>query len=87
MEPRRALADNLAYALLGGPALALLAFAAGAYIHGVAAGLALAALVYGTGWVLAVRESEAGTESGDDSQRERELEAEKSGYGGNSGGG
>ncbi|EMA71700.1 hypothetical protein [Halorubrum distributum] len=102
METPRVVRENLGYALLGGPALAAVAFVAGAQSLGAAAGVAVAVATYALGWALSARRSGSGSErspaerspperspsNADDERdrREREAEAGKGGYGGGGGG-
>ncbi|QKG91730.1 hypothetical protein HPS36_02290 [Halorubrum salinarum] len=96
METPRVVRENLGYALLGGPALAAVAFAAGAWLVGTAAGVAAAVAAYALGWALAARRSESTPERSasersaanaddDRDRREREAEAGKGGYAGGDG--
>jgi len=93
MAIRRLVTENLGYALLGGPALGIVSYLGGAYLADAAVGIGCGVVVYGLGWVLAVRRSgREGQRStpdsdGERSRQEKELEIEKGGYGGNSGGG
>ncbi len=102
METPRVVRENLGYALLGGPALAAVAFVAGAESLGAAAGVAVAVATYALGWALSARRSGSGSDrspserspperspsNADDERdrREREAEAGKGGYGGGGGG-
>ncbi|MDV7348524.1 hypothetical protein R3751_01865 [Halorubrum distributum] len=102
METPRVVRENLGYALLGGPALAAVAFVAGAESLGAAAGVAVAVATYALGWALSARRSGSGSErspserspperspsNADDERdrREREAEAGKGGFGGGGGG-
>ena len=102
METPRVVRENLGYALLGGPALAAVAFVAGAESLGAAAGVAVAVATYALGWALSARRSgsapdrspsersppERSPSNADDERdrREREAEAGKGGYGGGGGG-
>jgi len=93
MTVRRAVAENLGYALLGGPVLGIASYLGGAYLAGTTVGVGCGVVVYGLGWLLAVRNSRREGDrptpgsDGERQRREMELEAEKGGYGGNSGGG
>ncbi|EMA62270.1 hypothetical protein C470_04781 [Halorubrum distributum JCM 13561] len=62
METPRVVRENLGYALLGGPALAAVAFVAGAESLGAAAGVAVAVATYALGWALSARRSGSGSE-------------------------
>jgi hypothetical protein len=82
MKVRTLVADNVAYAFLGGPALALLVYAVCAFYWGSSVGLGFATVTYLLGWVQAVRQpgsderlhSEQTSESDDEtSQTEKEL--------------
>ena len=97
MAPPGVVRENLGYALLGGPALAAVAFVAGAWLAGTAAGVAVAVATYALGWALSVRRTESTAErstserspsdaDGDRDRREREAEAGKGGFGGGGGG-
>jgi hypothetical protein len=97
MEVPRVVRENLGYALLGGPALAAVSFAAGAGLFGTAAGVAAAVATYALGWALAARRSASPPEGSpserpaadaddDRDRREREAEAGKGGFGGGGGG-
>ncbi|MYL69109.1 hypothetical protein, partial [Halorubrum distributum] len=97
METPRVVRENLGYALLGGPALAAVAFVAGAESLGAAAGVAVAVATYALGWALLARRSGSGSvrspaerspperspSNADDERdrREREAEAGKGGFG------
>ena len=89
----RAVSENPGYALLGGPMLAVLFYAVGTYLFATGFGLALAFVVYVLGWALVLRssdEEEGGSPESDDdgrTRRERGLEVETGGDGGNGGGG
>ena len=93
MTVQRVVAENLGYALLGGPVLGVISYLGGAHLAGTTVGIGCGVVVYGLGWLLAVRNSRReGQRStpdsdGDRKRRERELEMEKGGYGGNGGGG
>jgi hypothetical protein len=87
---RRLVAENLGYALLGGPVLAIASFLVGSSLLGTPLGVGCAVAVYGLGWTLAARRSERRTEPPTDSddertRRENELEAEKGSFGGGGG--
>jgi len=97
METPRVVRKNLGYALLGGPALAVASFVAGAGLFDTAAGVAGAVATYALGWALSARRTEAAAgqsaaersasdADGDRDRREREAEAGKGGYGGGGGG-
>ena len=93
METPRVVRENLGYALLGGPALAVVSFVVGAGLAGTAAGVAGAVATYALGWALAARRSSgepdeaesSGSASDAADRREREAEAGKGGYGGGGG--
>jgi hypothetical protein len=93
MTTRRVVAENLGYALLGGPVLALASALVGTYLFGTVPGIGCAIAVYSLGWALTIRQSERETpESVPDSddertRREKELQAEKGSFGGDGGGG
>ncbi|MYL17564.1 hypothetical protein GLW36_13045, partial [Halorubrum terrestre] len=90
METPRVVRENLGYALLGGPALAAVAFVAGAESLGAAAGVAVAVATYALGWALSARRSGSGSDrspserlpperspsNADDERDRREREAE-----------
>lgn len=93
MSLRRLVAENLGYALLGGPVLGIISFLVGNYLFGIGAAVAGAVVVYALGWALTVRQSDEGTrgsepDSDDErTRRNKEMEMEKGSYGGSSGGG
>ncbi|WP_158057824.1 YccF domain-containing protein [Halorussus halophilus] len=93
MTMRQHLTENLGYALLGGPVLGLISFLVGASLFGTVPGIGFAVAVYSLGWVLAIRQSEQEAQKPPSdrdekrSRREKELEMEKGGYGGNGGAG
>lgn len=89
MALRELISNNLGYALLGGPTVALVVFGVGTLVTNIALGGVLGVTAYGIGWILATRASTGSVESDSEdgqSRRERELEMEKGAYGGNSGG-
>jgi uncharacterized protein (DUF2062 family) len=88
MSVRRLLSENLGYALLGGPVLGLISFLIGMSIFGTVPGIGCGVIVYGLGWVLAAQSTEQKAEESVDKQsrRQKELEMEKGGFGGNGGG-
>ncbi|MGB9958653.1 hypothetical protein ACOZ4B_19920 [Haloferax prahovense] len=87
MSLRSTVADNLGYALVGGPSIAFLAFAVSGYAYGLGVGLVVAAVVYTAGWALALRQSNGEREPDaspgadeDDARTLREEEARKAEY-------
>lgn len=85
----RPISDNLAYALLGGPMVALVIFGVGTLVFDPVPAAIVGLTAYGVGWGLAVRAADTDpVEDSEDGQsrREQELELEKGASGGNSGG-
>jgi hypothetical protein len=60
MEIKETLLENIGFAIIGGPVLAMLAYAVGTALWGQTAGIALAVVIYVIAFLLVARRDDSG---------------------------